>query len=84
MVANRKNEIFHMGEFPLKFNLKRNEDLPSFKKSNISKNEKTKVYTPYPNKTYQINLKKTVFEWKGIAYETVRPRVQDFERLSDK
>ena len=84
MVSNRKNEIFHLNEFNLKFNLKRREELPSFKKSNISKNEKTKVYTSYPNRNYQINLKKSVFEWKSMDYETLRPRVQDFERLPEK
>jgi len=84
MVANRKLDISFFGELPLKINFKRKEELPSLKKFNITKNEKAKIYTPFPNKSYQINIKKNVFEWETMAYETIRPSVTDFERVSEK
>ncbi|ORX79502.1 WD40 repeat-like protein [Anaeromyces robustus] len=84
MIANRKLDICLFEYLPLKLNIKRKEEFQEFKKSNITKNEKAKIYTPYPNKSYQIFFKKNVFEWKLMAYENIRPNVEDFEIVPEK
>eukprot|EP00833_Pecoramyces_ruminatium_P002845 jgi/Orpsp1_1/1176877/evm.model.c7180000059363.1 len=83
MITSRKMDISLFEELPIKLNVKRKEEISITKKASVTKNEKAKIYTPYPNREYQISLKKSVFEWKTMAYEHIRPNAKDFELVSE-
>jgi hypothetical protein len=84
VIINRKLDVTLFKELPIKLNLSRKGDISVPKKITITKNEKNKVYPPYPNRDYQIELKKDILEWKTMEYEHIRPKVKDFEIVTEK